>query len=150
MGNRKLRRGISPAITTLVLVSVAIAVGLIVGIILYTQTRAMGTKGSSLQLYVDAHDIGNGYNAITVNIKNTGPEDVRVTSINVYVGGTAKSCNFNIPSNGVIIKAGGTGSFATVCQTNQGVGGRIAVIVTGETTQTSITVKASASAEILP
>mgnify|MGYP000341887879 CR=1 FL=1 len=150
MRGRKLRRGISPAITTLVLVSVAIAVGLIVGIILYTQTRAMGTKGSSLQLYVDAHDIGNGYNAITVNVKNTGPEDVRISSISVYVGGTTKSCNFNLPNNGVIIKAGGTGSFATVCQTNQGVGGKIAVVVTGETTQTSITVKASASAEVLP
>ena len=147
MGSRL--KAITPAMTILVLMGVAIAIAILAGLIVTSQTRSLASKGATLQLSLDAHDAGGGYTAITVFVKNTGPEDVTLNGIQVTVNGAAKSCTWS-PSLPTTIRSGSSASFSTICNTGAGVGSIISAKVYGTTSRTGTPVSASASTEVLP
>ncbi len=145
-------RSMSEAVSVLVIVGIAIAVALIAGGIVMSQTRTLASKGATLSLVVDAHDAGNGYTAVTVNVKNNGPEAVRITNVTMYVNGAQVNCTWDpqpSPTTPVTITAGSSASFTTVCYTGASLGAKVTVTVSGYTVLTHTQVSVSGNAEIL-
>ena len=148
---RGVRLGISPAISALILVGIAIAVSIAVGYFLFSQTQTMASKGATLQVTAEAHDAGNNYTAVTVIIKNTGPEDVEINSIVIRKQGstTALSCTWTANPAFTTLKAGATASYSAICQ-GASAGQKISIFVDATTRRTGTKISASTTTEVQP
>ena len=142
-------RGVSLGVQALVILGIAIAVALIAGGIIMSQTRTLASKGATLSVIVDAHDAGDGYTAVTVTVKNNGPEAVTINSLSLYVNGNSVTCTWD-PAPPVTVKAGSSASFTTICYTGASIGDKVTVEVSGVTSLTGTQVSVSGNAEILP
>ncbi len=130
MRYRRLRRGISPAVTTLILLGLAVLAGVIAGVVLMSQMHAVTSKGASLQVTVDARDVGNGYTAIVIHIKNVGYEAVRVDNIYMYKEGSTRPFQSYTRLN-VVLRPGETYDKDALVRTGLQAGSTIYVKVTG-------------------
>ncbi len=144
----KRRKGISPAITTLVLIGIALAVGALVSYIIISQTRSVATRGATISLTIDARDLGGGYTSINIQVKNLGPEDVVLNSIELYKSSSSSPIWTKNP--GASVKSGGTWSKTYVVKTNLSTGSKIMVAVSGVASISGTPVSAHSTAEIMP
>ncbi|HID41182.1 MAG TPA: hypothetical protein EYP33_03390 [Pyrodictium sp.] len=142
-------RAISPAVAVLILIGVAIAVGILTGVIALSQTKSLASKGATIQVLVDARDAGGGSASISVTIKNAGPEDVIVDNVVVRANGAAVTCTWQNNPIGATVRSGASASFNAICS-GVSVGQTISVQVDAHTRNTNTNVGGTGSTEVLP
>lgn len=92
---RSKKRALSEAIAALILISVAVAVGIIVWFTITSTARNVAPKGSIL--LIESVDASANTNIATVRIKNIGQAPITISSISLASGSTTYTVSYNNP-----------------------------------------------------